>query len=274
MFNDFRFEFAFKDLNQLSKKVDFFKNNNIYKLNIPCKGELRKDFLYSSIEYLGNNFNELDIVYHYSFFHQFYKSKTLSLQMFYKFIGLLEKFKNKEILLISGTNKKKDLQVKDILNDLCNSDFKIKFGVAYNPYFSERVDIVKERESIIKKLKSSKVNSIWLQFGSNLNFLKREVQFLEELKFEYQNSFNIDLKIYGSLFVPSKQFLARFKFRPWKGVYLSNKYLNSIDEAIFITKNILNFYHEHNIEPLIESECCSKKQLSDLINLLSKYENQ
>ena len=32
------------------------------------------------------------------------------------------------------------------------------------------------------------------------------------------------LNLFGSLLIPSKQFIARFKFRPWKGVHISENY--------------------------------------------------
>ena len=67
--------------------------------------------------------------------------------------------------------------------------------------------------------------------------------------------------------VPSKQFLARFKFRPWKGVYLSQDFLNSLEFSSSITKKIYKFYCEENIIPLIETESCTLKQFNEVNNL-------
>ena len=111
-----------------------------------------------------------------------------------------------------------------------------------------------------EKLNSGLINSIWLQFGSDIKALSREIKFLKKY---IETNFDNKIEIYGSLFVPSKQFLARFKFRPWKNVFLSNEYLNSIDHSIFISKSILNLYLVNNICPLVETECSNLKQLED-----------
>ena len=80
---------------------------------------------------------------------------------------------------------------------------------------------------------------------------------------------NKDISIYGSIFIPSKQFLARFKFRPWRGVYLSEKYLNSLEESSKITKKIIDFYLSNSIIPLIETELCTEKQFLQAQNLIN-----
>ena len=78
-----------------------------------------------------------------------------------------------------------------------------------------------------------------------------------------------EIDIYGSLFIPSKQFLARFKFRPWRGVYLSDKYLNSLEESGKITKNIIDFYLANSIIPLVETELCTEKQFLEANNFIN-----
>ena len=40
-----RVEISFKDINQLKNKIDFLLDKNIHKINIPCKGLIKKDFL-------------------------------------------------------------------------------------------------------------------------------------------------------------------------------------------------------------------------------------
>ena len=78
-----------------------------------------------------------------------------------------------------------------------------------------------------------------------------------------------EINIYGSLFIPSKQFLARFKFRPWRGVYLSEKYLNSLVESDKITRNIIDFYLSNSIIPLVETELCTEKQFLEANNFIN-----
>ena len=59
---------------------------------------------------------------------------------------------------------------------------------------------------------------------------------------------------------PQSNFLQDLNFRPWRGVYLSEKYLNSLDESSKITKKIIDFYLSNSIIPLVESELCTEKQ--------------
>ena len=119
---------------------------------------------------------------------------------------------------------------------------------------------------MVDKLNSYFVQSIWLQSGSEINQLSKEINFLNKIIVNSKQSIDKDIHLYGSLFIPSKQFLARFKFRPWKGVYLSNKYLNSLEESEKITKNILDFYLKNNIIPLLETELSTEKQFANAQN--------
>ena len=260
-----RVEISFKDLEQLKNKIEFLLDKNIFKINIPCKGLIKKDFLLEVVRYIGTNYKEAEIIYHYSLFHQFSKNKNNSLNNLSEFINYTRKYNNKEILLVSGSRKKKNFEVSTILNEIHND---IKFGVAYNPYFIDKDDISFERENLIKKINSGLVNSIWLQFGSNHKTLCKEIKFIKKIISNKSNIFKNDIRLYGSIFIPSKQFLARFKFRPWRGVFLSNDFLNSLENSCLTTKEIYKIYCQNNITPLIETECSNIKQFNQVENLL------
>ena len=270
MYNNFRVEISFKDLNQLKKKLDFCLNKKIYKINIPCKGNIKKDFLIEVVKFLGVKYKNLDIIYHYSFYHQFYKNRSLSYEVFLNFLELNKLYnKNNQILLVSGSRKKNDFEVLDILEKLkFDLSKNIKFGVAFNPYFLEERDCIIERDRLINKLNSYFVKSIWLQFGSEINQLTREINFLNKTILSSEKFVENQINVYGSLFIPSKQFLARFKFRPWRGVYLSNKYLSSLEESNKITNKIIDFYLNNSIIPLVETELSTEKQFVEAQNFL------
>ena len=265
MKKEIRVEISFKDLNQLKNKIDFLINKDIYKINIPCKGLIKKDFLLEAVKYIGTNYKEVEVIYHYSLFHQFSKNQNNSFNDLLKFINLSREYDNKEILLVSGSRKRKNFEVSNILNKL--KDEGIKFGVAYNPYFIKDIDISFERNNLFKKVNSGLVNSIWLQFGSNLQALKKEIKFIRKNITDQSKTINSEIKIYGSILVPSKQFLARFKFRPWRGVYLTQDFLNSLEYSSSITKEIYKTYCNNNIVPLVETECCSINQFYEVKNL-------
>ena len=76
------------------------------------------------------------------------------------------------------------------------------------------------------------------------------------------------LNLFGSLFIPSKQFIARFKFRPWKEVYISEKCLYALDNFFDFTNDLVSFYKKNNITPLIESDFSSSEKLDYVYSFL------
>ena len=74
MNNNIRFELSFKNISQLENKLNFCKNNNINNINIPCKGLIKKELFYSTINYISENFREFNVTYHYSLYHQYSKN--------------------------------------------------------------------------------------------------------------------------------------------------------------------------------------------------------
>ena len=71
--------------------------------------------------------------------------------------------------------------------------------------------------------------------------------------------------------IPSKQFIARFKFRPWKGVHISEKYLFSLEEFYCFTKDLVRFYNKNNITPISETDFSSLEKLN---SVYSFFENK
>jgi len=76
------------------------------------------------------------------------------------------------------------------------------------------------------------------------------------------------LNLFGSLFIPSRQFIARFKFRPWKEVYISEKNLCDLDYFFDFTKDLVSFYKKNNITPVIESDFSSSEKLDSVYSFL------
>ena len=132
MFNNCRVEISFKDFDQLKKRLEFCVNKKIFKINIPCKGNIKKDFLLEVVKFIGVKYKNLDVIYHYSFYHQFHNNKDHSYMKFLDFVELNKTFnKSNEILLVSGSRKRKELEVLNILEKLkYDLNKNIKFGVA------------------------------------------------------------------------------------------------------------------------------------------------
>ena len=263
MNNNIRFELSFKNISQLENKLNFCKLNNIKNINIPCKGLIKKELFNSTINYISKNFHELNVTYHYSLYHQYSKNKNKSYQDFLNFIKKSHTNRNYEILLVSGSKKKKNFDSIDVLDYLKKEkNLNVKFGIAYNPYLEKYYNISSERERFEKKISTGLINSIWFQYGTDIKVLQNEVIYLKKVAKDEK------LNLFGSLFIPSKQFIARFKFRPWREVHISEKCLYSLKDFLDFTSDLVSFYKKNNITPVIESDFSSSEKLDSVYGFL------
>ena len=259
MNNNIRFELSFKNISQLENKLNFCKLNNIKNINIPCKGLIKKEFFNSTINFISKNFQEFNVTYHYSLYHQYSKNKKKSYQDLFNFLKNSYSNRNYEILLVSGSKKKKNFDAIDVLNKLKKeNNLKIKLGIAYNPYLKKYYMDNSERERFDKKLSSGLINSIWFQYGTDIKVMQNEVTYIKNVS-KHQK-----LNLFGSLLIPSKQFIARFKFRPWKGVHISEKCLCSLDCFYDFTRDLVCFYKKNNITPVVETDFATSKKLDSV----------
>ena len=266
MISNLRFELSFKNISQLENKLNFCKFNKILNINIPCKGAIKKHFFNSTVNYISKNHPEFNVTYHYSLYHQYSQNKEKSYQDFINFLKNSYSNGNYEILLVSGSNKKNDFDAINVLSKIKDEKFlKVKLGVAYNPYLNKYYDNTSERERMVRKLSTRLINSIWFQYGTDIKVLQNEVTYLKKLAKSEK------INLFGSLLVPSKQFIARFKFRPWKGVYISEKFLSSLDDFYDFTRDLVCFYKKNNITPLIETDFASSEKLA---SVYSFFRNQ
>jgi len=263
MNNNIRFELSFKNISQLENKLNFCKLNNIKNINIPCKGLIKKELFNSAINYISKNFHEFNVTYHYSLYHQYSKNKHESYEDFLDFVKSSQSNKNYEILLVSGSNKKKNFDTNCVLNNIKKEkNLKVKLGIAYNPYLKKYYNVSSERERFEKKISTGLINSIWFQYGTDIKVLQNEFTYLKKIAKDQK------LNLFGSLFIPSKQFIARFKFRPWKEVYISEKFLFALDNFFDFTSDLVSFYKNNNITPVIESDFSTSEKLDSVYSFL------
>tara|TARA_Y100000991_G_scaffold112270_1_gene84752 strand:+ start:511 stop:1311 length:801 start_codon:yes stop_codon:yes gene_type:complete len=263
MISNLRFELSFKNISQLENLLTFCKSNKIKNINIPCKGVLKKDFFNSTIKYISKNHQEFNVTYHYSLYYQYSQNKEKSYLDLLDFLKNSYSNRNYEILLVSGSNKKKNFEAINVLSKIKEEkNFEVKLGIAHNPYLKKYFNVNSERERIDKKLSSGLINSIWFQYGTDINVLQDEVNYLKKLE-KYKK-----INLFGSLFIPSKQFIARFKFRPWKGVHISEKCLTSLDDFYDFTRDLVSFYKSNNITPVIETDFASPEKLDSVYSFL------
>jgi len=263
MNNNIRFELSFKNISQLENKLNFCKNQKIKNINIPCKGLIKKDFFNSTIKYISKNYKEFNVTYHYSLYHQYTQNKEKSYEDFLDFLINSNSNKNYEVLLVSGSKKKKNFDVINVLNQIKEEkNLKVKLGIAYNPYLGKYYKDNSERERFNMKLSSGLINSIWFQYGTDIKELRNEMNYLKKV------AKNKEINLFGSLLIPSKQFIARFKFRPWKGVHISEKCLYSLEDFYDFTRDLVGFYKNNNITPIVETDFSSIEKLTSVYSFL------
>ncbi len=268
---EIRIEISFKSFDELRKTLSFYQRNKLYKINIPCKNSLKKDFLLESIKITNDEFPNIDIIPHFSILHEFKRNRINTQDSFINFIQAIKYYGCKQLLLVSGSQKRSTLDSVSALYMLKeNSLFfnqDISIGVAFNPYLpSDLFD--EEILRLEKKLQSGLVSSIWIQFGTDYKLLESRIEILSNMLSVTTNK-NSKISLFGSILIPSRQFLAKFKFRPWKGVYCSTEFLESEELARKIITNLLKTYKLNKICPLIETNISTDKHLIKLKNIIN-----
>tara|TARA_B100000700_G_C15059320_1_gene864672 strand:- start:6230 stop:7075 length:846 start_codon:yes stop_codon:yes gene_type:complete len=270
--NKLRFEIFFNSLDQLRLLLSFYQNQNLLKINIPCKNNLKKDFLLSAIKVSREEFPNINIIPHFSIQHQFRRNSQNTLIDLYGFLREIEYLGCNDVLLVSGSQKKATLDSLSTLTHISENSFLIKspkIGIALNLYLPE-ILFQEEMLRFKYKLKTNCVSSIWLQFGSDCKVLDKRIRLIKSVILDNikHNQNKTKISLFGSILIPSKQFLTRFKFRPWKGVYLSREFLNSLEIADYLVLKVLKVYKKHKITPLIETNTSTEKELKHIMAVM------
>ena len=271
--NNLRIEISFKSFDELRLILSFCQQNKLNKINIPCKNNLKKDFLLNSIRISREEFPDLDLIPHFSILHEFKRNRVNTIESFIEFFNVVKRLGCNELLLISGSQKRSTLDASSTLSYLNEKKLfsysDLSIGVAFNPYLNS-ILFKKEIIKLEKKLQSGLVKSVWIQFGTEFTLLESRIYILKKLIFaaEKANYNKTNIKLFGSILIPSKQFLARFKYRPWKGVYCSKEFLESVDSASNLVTNLLKLYKKFDICPLIETDVSNDDKLNSLLTIL------
>ncbi len=269
--NNIRMEISFSSHDELRRILKFYQRNNLYKINIPNKNTLKKDFLLDAIRISRDEFPDIDVIPHLSILHEFRRNRPNTLDSIIRFLNVVKDLGCKEVLLVSGSQRRSTLDSISTLSFLKSTplydSFDPSIGVAFNPYLPNFL-FDEEILRLNDKLQSGLINSIWLQFGTNYSLLKSRIKILKNVLDSSikSNSNKTNIMIFGSILIPSKQFLSRFRYRPWKGVYCSSEFLSSVDMANNIIKKILTTYKQNNIHPIIETGIYTDYHLNQLKN--------
>lgn len=122
-----------------------------------------------------------------------------------------------------------------------------------------------ENDRLAKKLGTELVRSVWFQIGSDVDALDRGLARVREMAPD-------DVELFCSVWIPTKQLLARMKFRPWRGVFLSDEYLSSVENAEKITREQMRLFAKYGANVLVESPVTKEADWASCQRLLSSLE--
>ena len=181
----------------------------------------------------------------------------------------------RKVLLVSGGaggggKQKKQFNTVTCLQALQEEGYQmppgIDLGVAFNPYWPAPEHKEDEYQRLKSKLATSFVKQIYINFGSDTKALEDALTVLSrDLKEDEKTK---DIGLFGSIMVPSKALLAKFKFRMWSGLFLSEEFLGSVEGAAEITCEIERIYKKFGVECLVESAIRTEKDMTNLVEFI------
>lgn len=239
--------------------------------NIPNK--MREENLLPYARQILDEMPSANVCLHYSLKNHRAKTLEEATNSFIEFISNSHSIGVKEVLLVSGSgDTKRKINSLSCLQRLSEQHYRppadVALSVAFNPYCSTEAEKEMERQRLIEKLRYDCISIVYLQFGSDITKLEDSLAFLDA---------NVDrtkVQIYGSVFLPSKQLIARMKFRPWKGLLLTPDFLSTVEKAESIVLDMLSLYKAHNILPIIETAFRTEKEATDMERLLGLQERR
>ncbi len=98
--NNLRIEISFKSFDELRLILSFCQQNKLNKINIPCKNNLKKDFLLNSIRISREEFPDLDLIPHFSILHEFKRNRVNTIESFIEFFNVVKRLGCNELLLM------------------------------------------------------------------------------------------------------------------------------------------------------------------------------
>lgn len=187
------------------------------------------------------------IVPHYSFKNHTRKSVDEITNNFIEHITLASELGISELLLVSGSPRPHIDSIKGIeLTNKIIEDYElaeIDISVAFNPFLEGEL-LEEEHRRLHQKLSYPQVKKVYLQMGTKTSSLVKGVEFIKNLR--------PDVEIYSSIIIPDNTFLTKFKYRPWRGVQIDEKYLSNLKNAQQKTQELIQLSSSLAIAVLYE----------------------
>lgn len=273
-----RVELFFKNPSELQDRVRFLRLvGGVSSFNLVNKH--KDDSIHVWVDSIRQVFPEANICAHYSLKYNKVPRKGLEDQK-ERLNRFMDQCQADEVLLLSGSGPKaawntiealKALQEFD--NNEDGSSTIPTIAVAYNPYYPAVSDQQEENKRLEGKLATGRVAKIYLQFGTDLDRLKKGLDFCRTTAKNYSKvaKTNVDISLAGSLFSPTAQLIAQQKFRPWNGVFLSREFLSGQEHASAIVVEIMKVYQSNHVEFLWEAPGIrNEKDMTSIEGLLRR----
>jgi deoxyribodipyrimidine photolyase len=241
MKSKFRIELFFKTATELKDRIRFLSGRGITAYNVVNKND--KDTLMDWYSIIQKEQSNAHVCLHYSL--KYNKVKRGSVEEHFNRLRtfLKESPANAEILLVSGSTCTTSWNSLVALEKLKSHSIDRRVAVAFNPYFPSETERQVEYDRLEKKLATGLVSKVYLQFGTDLELLQKALNKLKEY----------NIPVASSIFLPTKQLIAQQKFRPWKGVFLSETFLQGPDHARPIVVEIIRICNQYNVELAVEA---------------------
>lgn len=160
-----------------------------------------------------------------------------------KYLEALQSQTNlQELLIVSGSEQRKidTLDILTYLEKQTNLQEKnLCISVAYN---CNSQDQKLENTRLVAKLSHSMVQKVYIQITDDLPKIITGIEFIRSL--------NPEIIVSVCVFEPTPSTLSKFKFRPWKGVVLSQKFLLNSDNARQINQHNFTELESLNVETI------------------------
>jgi hypothetical protein len=263
-FKNIRIELYFKTKQELKERVSWLqKQHGITAFNLVNHRD--DDRLHEWVDIIREQCQaKVDISVHYSLKFQKVKRKT-PVEHYNKLQSFLESHRATEVLLVSGSIKSDVWNSAIALQKLTQDstiEHKQRVAVAYNPFLPDTKERDLERQTLETKLQTGRVSKVYLQFGVDLELLQEALDYLS------LSPASQGIPIAASMFLPTAKLIAQQRFRPWKGVFLSDKFLSGPDKARQVIVDLLRLYKKYDVEVLFEAPGIRNDKDMDLVESL------
>ena len=268
-----KIELFFKSSAQLTGILDLITERPLIfrshpAFNIPNK--MRDENLLPYAQQILERIPNGDVCVHYSLKNNKAKSVSEATDKFANYVASCHELGVKEVLLVSGSSGgsqvKRKINTVSCLQYMRGMSYSLppsfQLGAAFNPYYTCDSSNELERSRLVEKLLTGYISVLYLQFGSNPTMLEQNLEFVNSVVDREK------VRVFGSVFLPSKQLIARMKFRPWKGLLLSDEFLSGVAPAEGIVRDMLRIYRAYNVTPIIETAFRTHSEAQYLEQLL------